>query len=493
MKTSPMKHQEVGVARLAAAPKGFMLGCEQGTGKTWMLLADAEHQFNAGLIDAVLVLAPKGVHTNWVLREIPTHTSVPTVSAYYLAGGGVRRKAAIERVFRNNGERELRILAINIDAIIHKEGYDLARRLLRTYRTMMIVDESQRIKSMDSARTQKAILLGRMAVSRRASSGTPITNSPVDIFSQIEFIAPEQALLGTTSHKAFFAEYAVLLDADSVLMKAIKERTRARGTPQIVARDTEGKPKWRNLDKLGRLLEPIMYRVLKADCLDLPEKIYKTIYFELEPKQQAIYDMVEEKMRLEREDGDFDIFTALTKINKLRQVTSGFVIVDGEATVLRIDSNPRMQALKSLVEDIDGQFIVWASFVEELSQIMVAMEACGLKAVQYSGKISSANRERAIDDFQNGKATVFVGQPVAGGVGLTLTAAKTVVYYSSDYNLGTRLQSEDRCHRIGTTTHVVYIDLAATDTIDEKIASALQIKEELSQAVLFRASNSNRR
>lgn len=477
MKTEPMKHQTTGLQRLAAAPEYYALGAEQGTGKTWMLLADAERQFTSGRITGVLIIAPKGVHVNWVRREIPRHLSAPHRAEFWLSGAGKRHTRRLERLLSTE-PGTLAIAAMNVDAVNTKGGHDYALRFLRLFRTMLIVDESQRIKNPAAKRTRKVLGLGELARSRRIASGTLVANSPLDLFSQYEFLA--SGLLGTTSFRAFTAEYAELLPANSPLLQNIKAKGR-RGTPQIVKRDKNGAPVFRNLDKLQRLIAPHTFRVLKKDCLDLPEKVYQTHYFDLTPAQRRVYERVREDMRWEREDGAIDTFTALTLINKLRQVTSGFILVDGAAAQLR-EAGPRLEALKELMKDLSGQVIVWASFREELRQIARELHHWGV--VSYHGGTSAAEREEAIEAFQSGRARVFVGNPAAAGVGLTLTAATTAIYYSCSFSLEERSQSEDRCHRIGTHAPVVYIDLVARDTIDERIAAALQAKAGVAQEIL---------
>jgi len=481
MKTTPMQHQEVGADLLAANPKYYALGCEQGTGKTWMLIDDAERQYNAGLIDALLVIAPKGVHTNWIRREIPKHASVPIESAAYFSGSGKKKKAAVERLFRKHDA--LVVLSMNVDAVNTIEGRRIARKFLLTHRTMMVIDESSRIKTPTSARTKHLIDLGTDAVSRRIASGTPITNSPTDIFAQFEFL--RSGLLGTRSYRAFVAEFAEVLPEGHPLLVAIMAKSRSKITPQVIARDSNGFPRFRNLDKLRKLIEPYMYRVLKRDCLDLPEKIYQTRDFELTAAQRKTYDDLNAKLRIEWDDGTLDAFDALTKITKLQQVTSGFIMRDGEATVLpRAADNPRLELLRDILQDNELPVIIWARFREELSQIAELCEEIGIAAAQYNGATSTKAREAAVDDFQSGAIQAFIGQPQSGGIGLTLTAARSVIYYSNDYSLETRLQSEDRAHRIGTTGNVLYIDLVAEGTIDERIADSLQRKEATAAAIL---------
>jgi SNF2 family DNA or RNA helicase len=264
------------------------------------------------------------------------------------------------------------------------------------------------------------------------------------------------------------------------LVQAIRSKARG-GNPQVIKRDSDGNPVFRNLERLRALMSPHTYRVLKKECLDLPEKIYNTHYFELSPSQQKLYDKVKEESRYTKEDGEIDLYSALTLINKLRQITSGFIIADN-APVTLPEAQPRLEALAQLVASTEGQIIIWASFVEEIAQIAQALSDQTI--VQYYGAISDADRELAVDKFQRGEARIFLANPAVGGTGLTLTAADAVIYYSNSYNLGQRLQSEDRAHRIGTRHNVVYTDLVATGTIDERIASALQTKNLVASYVL---------
>lgn len=478
MKTQAMAHQTTGHAKLAMHPEAYALGCEQGTGKTWMILADAEQQYLEGRIRGLLVIAPNGVHTNWVRREIPKHLSVPHEAEAWYSGAGARHMKKLERLFKVEGA--LPILAMNVDAVNTKKGYECAQRFLRRWRpAMMVVDESQRIKNPSAKRTQRCHALGELAASRRIASGTLVANSPIDLFGQYEFLAP--GLLGTTSYRAFVAEYSELLQPGHPLYEHIVAGR--RGHPQIIKKDSAGRPIYRNLDKLRSLIAPHTYRVTKEDCLDLPEKIYQTMYFELTPPQRKLYNAVKNDLRFEREDGQIDIFTALTIINKLQQLTSGFILLDGEPTEL-VEHRPRMAALDEVVADAeDGGIIVWAKFRAELAAIAEHLAKYG-PVVTYHGGTSTKDREVAVEAFQSGEARFFVAHPAAGGTGLTLHAAKTVVYYSCGFSLEERVQSEDRAHRIGTRHPVRYIDLVATDTIDERIATALQAKAGTAATIL---------
>ena len=494
MKTQGMAHQLEGL-RLSNGREFFAYLMEQGTGKTWTTLADAERAYAAGTIDALCVIAPKGVHTNWTRREIPEHLSCEWTGGAYESGAGKRARAALENaLFRVRDEGEvppLRVLTINIDALLGDEGFTLVTRFINATRCMLVVDESSDIKNPDAARTKRIMRLKPRTVMRRILNGTPITNSPGDAFAQFEFL--EDGLLGTTSYRAFYAEYTDLIPMNDQRLKAEGNwgmAQRLQRNPklkyaQVPRRDESGAPMYRNLDKLQGLVKKHSYRVLKKECLDLPEKIYQTIFFEMEPAQRRAYESVQEDARLEFDDETIT-FSPLAVLTKMQQVTSGFVMVEGEPVMLPNSpgAKVRLAALMRAVEHANGKMIIWAKFREELAQIAAALTEAEISFVEYHGGVKRDMREIAVDEFQRGEARVFLGQPRAGGIGLTLTAAETMIYYSNDFNLRTRLQSEDRAHRIGTKVNVVYIDLVATGTIDESIARALQRKTAVAQQIL---------
>jgi len=483
MKTQGMKHQLDALQRMVGR-KTYALFMEQGTGKTWTLLADAERLYAKGTIDTVLVVAPNGVHLNWVNREIPAHMEGNIVARAWRSGAGVRHMKSLEELFRPRREGEsvpLRFLAVNIDALVTKKGYEFCERFLLSGNALILLDESSRIKNPDAARTKALMRLRRYCKGARIASGTPVTNSPVDVFAQMEFL--ESGLLGTTSYRAFVSEYADVLPNTHPLMQNMVRRNPRAAFAQIIARNPDGSPRWRNLDKLQKLLEPQSFRVLKKDCLDLPEKIYKTITFELNSDQQKAYDKMQDELRIDLGDNTELPVSELAALIKLQQITSGYVNTPMGVRYVS-DENPRLKSFMDAVEDVDGKFIVWARFREELDAIRDALTDAGIACVQYHGGVSRDDREAAVDQFQNGDVRVFVGQPQSGGIGLTLTAAETVFYFSNDFNLETRLQSEDRAHRIGTRRNVVYIDIAAESTIDEQIARNLQRKKRTAAIVL---------
>ena len=510
MKTTGMSQQLEALRRMEGKD-GYALFMEQGTGKTWTLLADAEREFESNIISALVVIAPKGVHVNWIRREIPAHLSVPVIGRVWRSGMGKGKRKAMDDLFKWNspdGTKTLRVLTMNFDALLTKDGFAFVEKFLKTYASHLDIDESSRIKTPTASRTIACMRLRPLARRRRIATGTPITKQPADVFPQMEFL--EEGTLGTTSYRAFVAEYADLvpmkqaaetqkklraglpctpvelaaLNSVDWAMKKRMERDPRLAYAQIPRRDEKGRPVWRNLEKLKALLEPHSYRVLKRDCLDLPEKIYKTHYFSLSPAQEKAYGLMEEELRIELMSGEVEPVHALAALVKLQQITSGFVVPRDRIPFYVGEDNPRLAALVDLLEDIEGKVLIWARFTEEIRAIRETLKEKGYEVVEYHGAVKDADREAAVDAIQTGTARIFLGQAQAGGIGLTLTAAETSIYYSNDFNRETRAQSEDRNHRIGTKNNVVYIDLVAEDTIDESIARSHQAKADMAAEIL---------
>ncbi|ABL96811.1 hypothetical protein BcepF1.080 [Burkholderia phage BcepF1] len=522
MKTQGMKHQIIGLAR-SEGKRNFAFLMEQGTGKTWETLADAERCYYGNKIDALLVFAPNGVHTNWTRREAPMHLSAPFVG--YAWNGPIKtkkQKAAWAELFRDYSLSEappMRIFTINFEAMTTTAGIEAVSEFLRCFRVMAVVDESTRIANPTAKRTKNIITAGREAVARRILSGTPLKKDPNDLYSQFDFLKP--GLLGTTSYRAFVAEYSVLLDKDDPKMRGIMRRVmegrkgwrdqeRAQEMiPQVVAVDETGNKMFRNLDKLSDMIQPHSYRVRKEDCLDLPPKIYQTVFFELSPELRKVYDRLRDEYEYlkkqyienyvtdhpEVDYGDaveyFEThcFEGIACQVKMKQVVSGFINVEGEPVLIDPENNPRMKLFSEYMEGVDGQTIVWCLYEVEILQVAEKLRSMGRRVATYYGKTKKGEtREKIIDDFQNGLIDDIVGHAAALGIGLTLTAATTSLYYSCDRNNELRLQSEDRNHRIGTVKSPVYVDFIAEDTIDEDDMRGRAFKTELANIVIDRTA-----
>ena len=488
-KTQPYRHQLECLNKFGRQ-QAFALLAEMGTGKTWIVINNIADLWSSEDCDAVLVLAPNGVHTNWTRLELPKHMPdwVRYRAAAWVSTPNKKEKEDLESLFSNPGSGELRILTMNHEALQTKRGIEFAERFCMTGRRVMIVaDESDAYKNPTAARTKALMKLRRLSYWRRIMSGTPINNAPFDAFSQFSFL--DEHILGTTSFYAFKAEYAEMLQQGNPLLEAIKKRSGSRFTPQVVARGVGGRPKYRNLEKLSKLIAPHSFRVLKKDCLDLPDKIYKTLVFSMTREQIEIYKKAEQECRLVFMNEETP-FNKLVAVTKLAQITSGYYIHPLSEEPVRIEGdNPKLDLLVERVQKIveaGEKVIIWARYRIEIEDIVARLRAEGIESVEYHGGVKKGDRVDAIEAFERGSASVFVGNQQAGGTGITLVAASYVIYFSNNFSLRDRLQSEDRAHRIGQKKNVTYINIAAKGTIDEVVIRALTNKKDVADTIIDR-------
>ena len=461
----PYEHQ------LTALRKGWNLDefayfMDMGTGKSKVLIDNFSVLYDKGYIGGVLIIAPKGVYRNWSSNEIPTHMPDHVLADICIWQPNHTQKflTTWKKLFEDN--YNLKIFLMNIEAFSTRKGVEVAEKFLLAHSTLMAIDESTTIKSKNAKRTKSIVKLGKMAKYRRIMTGSPITKSPMDLYTQCEFLNPE--LLGHKSFYSFQYEYAI-----------IKRRNLGSYSfNQIVG--------YKNLKELNGLLDNFSYRVRKQDCLDLPDKVYTKRVVELTAEQARMYSDLKKIALGICEEGTVTPTTILTQLLRLQQVCSGHVKLD-DGTI-KTFSSAKIKELEAVVEEIDGKAIIWANFTHDIESIVELLtKVYGENSVvSYYGATSTDQRDYAMSSFQNPDSPVrfFVGQPRTGGYGLTLTQASTVIYYSNSYDLEVRLQSEDRAHRIGQVNKVTYIDIIAEKTVDEKVLQALRSKIDIASVVL---------
>ena len=244
--------------------------------------------------------------------------------------------------------------------------------------------------------------------------------------------------------------------------------------------------KYVRLDELNGKLESFSTRVLKQDCLDLPEKLYTKRFIELTPDQVKAYKEMKEFAVAELEGNSMTAFSALTQMMRLHQITCGHMTTD-DGKVIEIKNN-RIKELLNFLEETDDKVIIWANYRHDIKNITKELEKkYGTETVSsFYGDTTMDERDKIISRFQDKEDTLkyLVANPKTGGYGLTLTASHTVVYYSNSYDLEIRLQSEDRAHRIGQEQKVTYVDFIAEKTVDEKIVQCLRSKIDIATEVL---------
>lgn len=466
-KTKPYDHQ-LKALQESWKKEEFALLMDMGTGKSKVLIDTIAALYDAGKIDSALILAPKGVYKNWVGKELPTHMPehIEAKTAYWASPLSKAHKDAIREIWKPNFD--LHIFVMNIEALSSGKAEDVAAGFIRMHggKTLVAIDESTVIKNHKAKRTKAAVRVAKLAKYKRILTGSPITKSPLDLYSQFLFLGEE--LLGFRSYYSFCSRYADM----------IKRNGGAHQYNQILG--------FRNLDELTKSIQPFSYRVTKEECLDLPEKNYIMRSIELTPEQKTVYNQLKSSAVALLDDMEMVSANAvITQLLRLHQVSCGFVNTD-EGNTVEIKNN-RLSELMSILEEVSGKAIIWANYRHDIMAIEenIAKVYGPSSVASYFGDTDGEKRQEIVNDFQTkDELRFFVGQPRTGGYGITLTAASTVVYYSNNYDLEVRLQSEDRAHRIGQTSSVTYIDLVAEKTVDEKIVGALRKKINIATEVL---------
>jgi len=466
-KIKPFDHQITALERGWQRPE-FGLFMEMGTGKSKVLIDNLGMLYQEGEINFALIIAPKGVYRNWTSKEIPEHMSddIPHRVIRWVASPNKTQQAEMRSV----GEEfeGLTIFVMNVESFSSVKGRTAGEWMGRAFgrNGLIAIDESTTIKNHKAKRTKALMKIASAFKYKRLLTGSPVTKSPMDLYSQCEFLRP--GLLGYDSYYAFQGRYAVVQ----------RKTMGSHAFQQIVG--------FRNLDELTFKIDQFSYRVLKQDCLDLPDKIYTVRYVGLTKEQRDMYNSIKQHALVMLDDGELSTAPAvITQMLRLQQILSGHLKTD-EGDTVYFDSK-RMDALKEILEEHDGKAIIWSRFRYDIQQITKMLnetfgQGC---AASYYGDTSDDERQRAVNDFQNSEhLKFFVGNPSTAGYGLTLTEANLVIYYANDFNLETRAQSEDRAHRIGQKNNVTYVDLISEGTIDERIVKSLQSKIDIGAKVL---------
>ena len=463
-KTKPYAHQMTALEK-SWSKETYAYFMEMGTGKTKVLIDNAAMLYDKGKIDGLLIVAPKGVKGTWYNQELPTHlpTHIENVTILWQANITKTQREKLETLFEV--EESLHILIMNVEAFSTQKGADFASKFLSCHSTLMVIDESTTIKNPKAHRTKNIVRLSTEAKYRRIMTGSPVTKNPLDLYSQCQFLS--SWLLNFASYYSFRNRYAE--------MKTLNMHGRSI---QVV-------DKFKNLGELSDTLKSFSYRVLKEDCLDLPDKIYIKRQIILSPDQKKLYEQMRKEALAVLNGKQVTTVNALTQLMRLHQITCGHFTAD-DGTTQRIPNN-RIRELMDILEETEGKAIIWAHYQWDIKDIIkeIVKEYGPGSVVDYYGLTPQSERDPNREKFQSDpKCRFLIGTPSTGGYGLTLTAANTVIYYSNGYDLEKRLQSEDRAHRIGQKKSVTYVDINAEDTVDEKIVKSLRKKINIASEVL---------
>lgn len=479
----PYEHQRVALRLAKLAPNDgtdFAWLLEPGLGKTMVAACNAAWLHMKGKTDGMLVIAPRGAHTNWVKDELPKHMPIPYTAFAWNSGKAstLQFSTAAHHFLRHPGG--FAVLAVNVDALRLERARILIREFCESRRVVGIMDESADIASPSSARGRKARALSKLLAYRRILDGTPWAESIFELYGQFNFLNPD--IIGVpnmAAMKRVYGEWVQIKLRNPVPGKGGRSRTHF---PKFVG--------YKNLDRLARRIAPYSYRCTKAEAMPyLPQRSYTKWYFDLSDPARIAYDQLREEYLLELGNGyEVEAAQVLTRMLRLQQIAAGYVPArtwrvdsDGEQIVepeYRIDPNARIGALLAAMQHYRGPSIVWCRFKYDQRLLYDALRTAGRTVAWYQG--SDDERDRMRTAFQDGRADVFLADPTSGGRSLTLTRAEYMFFYTHYYGLRKRIQSEDRFHRIGLDHNVLVVDLVAQDTVDEKIVKSHQDKQELS-------------
>lgn len=469
-KIQPWKHQEEAIEKFGKMPCGGLF-FDVGTGKTCCAINILRHKYSQHKrLLRTLVLGPPIIIENW-RREFFVHSNIKEKDVLSLYGPGKDRY----RKFMLNAYETIldevvpssKIFITNYEALLMK---DLYSAILKWKPEAIIFDESHKLKNPTSKRTKKAIELSQTAAYRFILTGTPVLNSPMDLFSQ--FLVMDR---GETFGKNFFAFRGTYFVDKNAGMPT------QRYFPNWVIRQGA-------LEEMNKKMRRLASVAKKKDCLSLPPYIQTTIKVPMLPEQAKMYKDMKKDFVAFIEGKEVVATMAMTKALRLMQIASGFA-KDVEGKEHSLGVTPKMEALEELLETItvDNKVIIWAVWKENYGQIRSVCEKLKIRSVELTGDTPANKRFEIVDDFNNNPETkVLIGHPGSGGVGVNLIAASYSIFYSRTFSLEHSLQAEARNYRGGSEIHekVTRIDLVTEDTIDEAVLEKLLLKEEISFKLL---------
>ena len=463
-KTQPYEHQRIALER-SYDKINYAYFMALGCGKSKVLIDNMAWLYENKKIDTAILVAPKGVYRNWQTSEIPAHLHDDIEREVYVWNPNPNKTQQEHLVSGIKERGKLRILLVNVEGFATTKLKAFVEKFVRDSTFLLAVDESTTIKNPKAKRTKALVALGKAASYRRILTGSPVTKSPMDLYAQCGFM--DKALLGFESFYSFQGRYAITRT----------QRMGGHSFQQIVG--------YRNLDELSTKLEKFSYRVTKDEAIDLPDKIYTVRHVSLTDDQIKHYMSLKNAAIALLDDGDLVSAPAvMTQLLRLQQVLCGHLMTD-DGDLVEFKTR-RIDALLETIEEMSGGVIIWSRFRYDIRNIEAALKkAYGEDStVNYYGDTSDSDRELALKRFQDRDARFFVGNPQTAGKGLTLNAASNVIYYANDFNLESRVQSEDRCHRIGQKNTVTYVDFVSKGTVDEHIVKTLRAKIDLSAKTL---------
>jgi hypothetical protein len=478
------QHQQEAVNRLWHNPN-YALLMEMGTGKSRCIIEDWLNRVNHGLVDDLVVIAPKGMYFNWIgSSEEPGEIvkwiepdSLPRIRYVpWISGANKTHQKALDDLLYAKGPR---FMCMNIEAL-NRPGN--ARKYLLDFvarrRVIGVIDESTMIAHESAARTKWLLENAWRFQVRRILSGLVVPESPMDSYSQYHFL--DWKILGQKSFWGFRNRYAITEKVDfTPRAHKVGEAPEKQKLITVITG-------YRNQEELHNRMMQYSYRVTKNDVLDLPPKIYQFWDVELAPEQRRIYDQMKNVAMAKLSADEYSTAKIkLDQLSKMQHILCGHVRKE-DGTLADIPEQ-RTDAVIEILHNHTGKAIIWAPYPYTLTKIRnrIAEEFGDDSVIGYWGETTLTNRLVARDRIQNDDLCRFiVSNQSVGKFGNTWTACNLVIYYANSFDQEDRQQSEDRAHRIGQTKYVTYIDIRAQGTMDDKLIRALRKKMDLSATLM---------
>lgn len=493
-KVQPWQHQLEGIRR-ANETDSFGFFYQVGSGKTLTAINAARYKFaKHKRLLKTLVVAPPIVLENW-RKEWLANSKVNPKDIVVLYGTGKQRLKMLEQIGDTN-----KIIITNYETLTMGSKKDpkkktrtpgeLFQKIYQWAPEMFILDESHRCKDQRTARSTACIKIADLALYKFILTGTPVLNSMEDLFSQFRILDG-----GRTFGKNYFQFRNRYFQDNNAGMPSHKYYP-------------DWQPKRGAAEEINKLVARRSMYVTKADCLDLPPLVKKTIEIGMSKEQEKAYVEMRQQLitYIEKEMTELDELKhagepqvkaavaeyAMTKALRLQQIVSGFVNLEeggGERTAHKFKDNPRKKALKELLTDIApyNKCLVWAVFKENYADIREVCEKLKLDYVEVHGGVTQKQKIEAVERLNNDpKCRVLIGHPGSGGIGINLVSASHSIFYSRSFSLEYDIQAEARNYRGGSEVHekVTRIDLVTQGTVDEQVLKALASKKSIGYQVL---------
>jgi SNF2 family DNA or RNA helicase len=453
--------------RVMSGHDAFALLMEMRTGKTKVILDEFGQDEAQGLIENLLIVAPAGVYRTWEV-DAAKHLSDDLRRRVKIGRWESDASPEAKRQLTDSMKRKgPKILLMNVEALSTVDAAKMLCGLFLTQGpTTMVIDESTTIKNPSAKRTKFCLRAGRVAKKRRILSGMPTPQSPLDVYSQFDFLDPK--IIGYSSYYQFRNRYAMIVP-------------KPFGPGGRMIDTITG---YQNLEELRAKLQPHNYRVKLADCYDLPEKMYLRRDVELTQEQKIAYQEMQAFATTVLENTERVTATiVLTQLLRLHQILAGHTRSDN-GVLIDIPENKTREVL-AILQEHSGKAIIWAAYdadIRKIAEKITGVYGPGSVARFWGGNADT--REAEEKAFKTDpKCRFMVATASAGGRGRTWDVADLMIYYSNTFSLEHRMQSEERAQMVGKVDRVAYFDLITLNTVEEKIVRALRDKMNLSDAI----------